>query len=123
MSEKAAELRAAEARLIQMFGVQMRWCRRCKQKKHMAAGAWVCLECQQEHAAEANRKNQRRRRQREKRQRRQEAGIEMSKGFFKVELPIPCAHCGEPFLPARSTGRYCSTRCRVAAHRGAKRTR
>ena len=28
-----------------------------------------------------------------------------------------CAHCGATFTPKRSTARYCSTRCRVAAHR------
>lgn len=31
--------------------------------------------------------------------------------------PQPCAHCGETFLPQRSTAQFCSTRCRVAAHR------
>ena len=29
----------------------------------------------------------------------------------------PCAHCGEMFTPKRSTARFCSTKCRVAAHR------
>jgi hypothetical protein len=28
-----------------------------------------------------------------------------------------CAHCGDKFVHQRATGRYCSTRCRVAAHR------
>jgi hypothetical protein len=28
-----------------------------------------------------------------------------------------CGHCGEPLSAQRSTQRYCSTRCRVAAHR------
>ena len=28
-----------------------------------------------------------------------------------------CAQCGETFSPARSDARFCSTRCRVAAHR------
>ena len=28
-----------------------------------------------------------------------------------------CEHCGESFIRKRSTARYCSTRCRVAAHR------
>jgi hypothetical protein len=32
-------------------------------------------------------------------------------------MPFACAHCGEPFTPARSDARYCSGRCRVAAHR------
>jgi hypothetical protein len=30
--------------------------------------------------------------------------------------PIKCAECGERFTPQRSTARYCSARCRVAAH-------
>ena len=29
----------------------------------------------------------------------------------------PCAHCAEPFIPARSDALYCSGACRVAAHR------
>jgi hypothetical protein len=28
-----------------------------------------------------------------------------------------CAQCGETFAPKRSDARFCSTRCRVAAHR------
>ena len=31
--------------------------------------------------------------------------------------PIKCAECGERFTPKRSTARFCSARCRVAAHR------
>lgn len=29
----------------------------------------------------------------------------------------PCAQCGSSFTPKRSTARFCSTACRVAAHR------
>jgi hypothetical protein len=33
-------------------------------------------------------------------------------------LPMfPCAHCGQEFTPSRSDARFCSGRCRVAAHR------
>lgn len=32
-----------------------------------------------------------------------------------------CAHCGESFQPARADARYCSTACRVSAHRAASR--
>jgi hypothetical protein len=35
--------------------------------------------------------------------------------------PRPCGHCGQVFQPERTTARYCSTRCRVAAHRSSKR--
>ena len=31
--------------------------------------------------------------------------------------PIRCEACGERFAPQRSTARFCSARCRVAAHR------
>ena len=31
-----------------------------------------------------------------------------------------CAHCGTEFAPKRSTAQFCSTRCRVAAHRAGK---
>jgi hypothetical protein len=31
-----------------------------------------------------------------------------------------CAVCGVEFVPRRKTARYCSTRCRVAAHRARK---
>ena len=34
-----------------------------------------------------------------------------------VHEPIACSHCGERFNPQRSTAKYCSTNCRVAAHR------
>jgi len=32
-----------------------------------------------------------------------------------------CAHCNEPITAQRSTGKFCSVRCRVAAHREGKR--
>jgi hypothetical protein len=32
-----------------------------------------------------------------------------------------CAHCNEPIAVQRSTGKVCSMRCRVAAHREGKR--
>jgi hypothetical protein len=31
--------------------------------------------------------------------------------------PVACVRCGDRFVPVRSTAEYCSTRCRVAAHR------
>jgi hypothetical protein len=31
--------------------------------------------------------------------------------------PIHCDHCGEDFQPVRSTARFCSVNCRVAANR------
>jgi len=32
-------------------------------------------------------------------------------------LPRRCAHCRRPFLPERTTARYCSPKCRVMAWR------
>ena len=37
-------------------------------------------------------------------------------------IPIPCAQCGESFLPKRTTARYCSAKCRQAAHRQRNRS-
>jgi len=31
--------------------------------------------------------------------------------------PMACKHCGETFQPTRDDAKYCSGRCRVAAHR------
>ena len=30
-------------------------------------------------------------------------------------LPMPCAHCEAEFTPKRTTGRFCSAKCRTAA--------
>jgi hypothetical protein len=35
----------------------------------------------------------------------------------KVHDDLRCGHCGGTFTPTRSDARYCSLRCRVAAHR------
>lgn len=34
--------------------------------------------------------------------------------------PVACSHCGASFTPKRSTARFCSTACRVAAHRASR---
>ncbi len=34
-----------------------------------------------------------------------------------------CAHCGEDFTRKRSTGKYCSTRCRGAAWKAKQQDR
>ena len=31
--------------------------------------------------------------------------------------PVNCQHCNQAFTPARSDAKYCSSKCRVAAHR------
>jgi hypothetical protein len=35
----------------------------------------------------------------------------------KVKDELCCGRCGQPSTPKRSDARYCSARCRVAAHR------
>jgi hypothetical protein len=83
----------------------------------MKPQARYCEECEAANRAKANRANQRRRRRRETNRRQRQAGHLKSAGFFSMLVHVPCAHCGEPFKPERTTARYCSTRCRVAAHR------
>ncbi len=36
---------------------------------------------------------------------------------FRPKQPVACAHCGTSFTPQRSTAKYCSSACRVAACR------
>jgi hypothetical protein len=70
-----------------------------------------------------NREAQQRRRHWEKLQRHLAAGLVESHGgkLHDVEQ-IYCKHCGEWFCPIRCTARYCSPRCRMAAHRARGRT-
>lgn len=37
--------------------------------------------------------------------------------ILKAPVEFDCAHCGKPFEARDSRAKYCSTRCRVAAHR------
>jgi hypothetical protein len=37
-------------------------------------------------------------------------------------LQVACVHCGKPFTANRSDARFCSGRCRTAAHRAEKRS-
>ena len=38
-------------------------------------------------------------------------------GMIHTPLYVKCHQCGEKFQPKRSTGRFCSSACRVKAHR------
>ena len=51
----------------------------------------------------------------ERNKKRQQRGTDLS--------PRPCAHCGATFTPKRSTAQFCSTACRVAAHRASRAAR
>jgi hypothetical protein len=48
-------------------------------------------------------------------------GLPRGSSLARLLTDIACARCGRPFRPERTTGRYCSTRCRVAAHRARKK--
>jgi hypothetical protein len=77
---------------------------------------------------QVNREVQRRRRRKEKGERHLAAGLleqrPTRRGSFTltalVEVKIACRHCGTPFRPQRCSGKFCSTRCRVAAWRAAR---
>jgi len=47
------------------------------------------------------------------------SGTCASRYYYKPKplIWIPCQQCGETFQAKRSDAKYCSTRCRVAAHR------
>jgi hypothetical protein len=119
--ERKSRLRSLES-AIQLgamieLGLEWRTCSDCGEEELMLPRAKYCKECRERRAAESNRTNQRRRRKRETNRRQLAAGHLRRTGYFLMRLPIACAGCGQAFTPKRSTGRYCSTRCRVAAHR------
>jgi hypothetical protein len=49
------------------------------------------------------------------------AELERQAGIVDPEAPPVCAECGEPFTRRRSTGRYCSAKCRQRASRRARK--
>jgi hypothetical protein len=122
MTDKESRLRELEEELKRRAGshpMPLRKCPGCKQRKPMRWSVLYCTDCRTERAKEANRRAQRKRRQRETYQRREAAGlVKRSKSFYTLQAT--CAHCGQPFTPERSSARYCSARCRVAAHRAKK---
>jgi hypothetical protein len=115
-----SRLHALENALRAMFGVKDRACPACGQTAPLRPASRMCRDCYARRQAEANRAYQRKRRRRERCRRRLAAGLVKVAGASLVEMQTGCAHCGTPFRPQRTTGRYCSTRCRVAAHRGKK---
>jgi hypothetical protein len=127
MSERAEQLRSLErtirdaAEMRRFLRSVDRACADCGVEYFMDRCARYCDECAERRRAEANREAQRRRRQRETRQRRLAAGVWKRTEHFLVGAAVACANCGETFPPERTTARYCSTRCRVAAHRAKKR--
>ena len=63
----------------------------------------VCKNCRLEHRRALARLAAKRRRR--------------TSGEVTTPTTKPCAHCGKSFKPQRSTATFCSTKCRVAAHR------
>jgi hypothetical protein len=116
--ERRARLDSLTEAIRAAAGIRPRKCRDCGQTKPMSPARLYCLDCGARRQAEANRANQRRRRQWQTTKRQLAAGM-LHKGAAPIleYRHIPCAHCGEPFFPRRASGRFCSTRCRVAAHR------
>jgi hypothetical protein len=45
------------------------------------------------------------------------AALARQTGSTRRDSTRTCDHCGTEFQAKRSNARYCSTRCRVAAHR------
>jgi hypothetical protein len=91
------------------------WCQRCggklyridwyDERTYPSGNQRHCPPCSRERARDMSRERGRRYRTRHRRR-----------------LPTAsCACCGGPFRPERTTGRYCSPRCRVAAHRARKK--
>lgn len=73
--------------------------------KHRSLIQRCCRVCRLEHERAMARLAARRRRR--------------AKGEVTTPSTMACAHCGATFTPKRSTAQFCSTRCRVAAHRAA----
>jgi protein-arginine kinase activator protein McsA len=93
----------------------------CGTVERMHVLSQLCGECRRKRRAEQNRESQRRRRSREAMQRRLKAGVMVLEthddAVYAVSSPVPCQLCQRPFRPRRSTGRFCSSRCRVAWNR------
>jgi hypothetical protein len=124
MNDRKSRLESLEAMIADMAAFLPheveKVCADCGVEYSMKPCARYCEECAAWRRGLANRMQQQRRRRREKRQRQIAAGLLKGTSFFSILVSIPCAHCGDPFKPQRTTGRYCSTRCRVAAHRARK---
>lgn len=50
------------------------------------------------------------------------AAVREAAAAERVSPPRSCEHCGSEFQARAAHARYCSTRCRVAAHRQAHRS-
>jgi hypothetical protein len=118
-AEKLAALRAARNNQRGMW--RDRPCVDCGVVMRLHKRYPRCPDCKRQRHLEAMRRAQKRRRWRVLRDR----GLMTGTGTydcltFLKRKPVRCAHCKEKFVPQRTTGRFCSAKCRVAAHRRRK---
>jgi hypothetical protein len=92
-------------------------CPDCGKVEVRGVGARRCRECADRHARERRVDAQRTRRL-------LAAGLVERQACGVISLLAPvkgvCAQCGAEFERRRTTARYCSAKCRVAAHRAAR---
>jgi hypothetical protein len=87
-----------------------RHCTRCETPFDFAGVGWAAKYCCKECARQAD--------------------LERRRNAYRPQRPSDeyhdahvCNHCDEEFLPGRWGALYCSTRCRVAAHRARQTSR
>lgn len=78
-------------------------CAECGKVEAMHTRSWLCEECREERHRRLSRER-----------------LQLIRGPKKPIRKRRCECCHDWFQPQRPTAKYCSTRCRVAAHR--KRT-
>jgi hypothetical protein len=113
-------------------GCHSKTCKDCGTHTRIPYAGRHCFLCRELRRREDNRQNQRLRRALVRDCRRHQAGLcvleTITVGAFTVDrlavvdlavVDVPCQRCGIPFRPRRTTARYCSDKCRVAAHRQA----
>jgi hypothetical protein len=71
--------------------------------RHMCSGSVRCNHCELDRQRTFNRKAAK--------------NYRVRNGLIKTPLFVDCQQCGKRFQPKRSTARYCSSTCRVKAHR------
>jgi hypothetical protein len=96
-----------QKQLVHCKTADVHLCPRCDGIFAGTPGVHYCSPACQEEAAREQR-------------RRSRARIGKRRAARRAELSSRCAHCQEPMPSCRSSKRYCSVRCRVAAHRGRK---
>jgi hypothetical protein len=90
------------------------YCEDCYEPELRGKRATRCRACQEKYTRE-------RRCYQQWQRRRLASGLLVRKDTDVLRLvgtaPRTCGHCGGEFLPEHTTARYCSAKCRMAAHR------